>query len=60
MHFPKVEKYIKMFNRELPTLRAPCRQHVFPHNDICKIIFDQWEKYDKEVVREQTPSSPKG
>jgi len=57
--FRKVEKYIKRFNRELPTLRAPHRQHVFSHNDICKIIFDKWEKYDKEVVREKNPCAPK-
>jgi hypothetical protein len=53
----KVEEYIKRFSRELPTLKSLRRQYVFPHNDICKILFDQWEKYDKEIVSNQTPNS---
>jgi hypothetical protein len=58
--FPKTEKYIKRFSRKLPTLRASPRKHVFSHIDLYKTLFEQWKKYDKEVVRDQIPSSPEG
>jgi hypothetical protein len=44
--FPKIEKYVKMFTRELPILRAPKRQHVFPPISLCNEVFVKWEKYD--------------
>jgi hypothetical protein len=46
---PKIENYIKRFNRELPILKAPKRQHIFPHIDLCNELFIKWEKYDKNI-----------
>jgi hypothetical protein len=45
--FPKIDKYIKRFNRELPILKAPRKHHTFSHNDLCNMIFEKWEKYGR-------------
>jgi hypothetical protein len=58
--FPKIEKYIKIFARELPIFRVPKKQHIFLHTTLCNNLFSKWEKFNQENVKELIPSSPEG
>jgi hypothetical protein len=57
--FPKIEKYIKRFGWDICLLNLPKEKHVFSHQSLCDDLFNQWEKYNEEHAKDETPSSPK-
>jgi hypothetical protein len=56
--FPKIERYIKMFEWEIRMLGSPKEKHILTDQNLCDKFFHQWGKYDEENPTLETPNSP--
>jgi hypothetical protein len=43
---PRIEKYIKHFEKEILMLSSPKEHHMFTHQNLHDELFKQWGKYD--------------